>query len=152
MNVKVKDLMVEGVETATPQATLGEVREVMAARGISSLPIVNGEGEPIGIVTTTDLVEQTDDLKRVDEVMSHVVYVVPQYDDVSIAARVMRNHKIHHVVVTHEKKIVGILSSFDLLKLVEDHRFVPKNPPTPKRTKRRSGGHRFTDMGETPEN
>ena len=65
--------------------------------------------------------------------MSNVVYVVPQYDDVSIAARVMRNHRIHHVVVTHEKKIVGILSAFDLLKLVEDHRFSMKNPPTRKR-------------------
>jgi hypothetical protein len=35
-------------------------------------------------------------------------------------------------VVTHEKKVVGILSSFDLLKLVEEHRWVPKNPPSPK--------------------
>ena len=51
----------------------------------------------------------------------------------------MRNHRIHHVVVTHEKKVVGILSAFDLLKLVEDHRFVMKSAPqaagsrTPKR-------------------
>ena len=36
------------------------------------------------------------------------------------------NHKVNHVVVTHEKKIVGILSSFDLLKLVEEHRFTMK--------------------------
>ena len=42
----------------------------------------------------------------------------------------MRNHKIHHVVVTHEKKVVGILSAFDLLKLVEGHRYVQKNAPT----------------------
>lgn len=151
MNAKIKDLMVEGVETSAPERSIGSVREIMATKGISSLPIVNGEGEPIGIVTTTDLLDSTDDSQAVKTIMSNVVYVVPQYDDVSVAARVMRNHKIHHVVVTHEKKIVGILSSFDLLKLVEDHRFVPKNAPTPKRTRRRSGGHRFTEMGETEE-
>ena len=58
---------------------------------------------------------------------------VPQYGDPSLAARIMRNHKIHHVIVTHEQKVVGIISSFDLLKLVEDHRYVMKNPPTPKK-------------------
>ena len=42
--------------------------------------------------------------------------------------------KIHHAVVTHEKKVVGMISSFDLLKLVEDHRFVMKNPPDAGRT------------------
>jgi signal-transduction protein with cAMP-binding, CBS, and nucleotidyltransferase domain len=42
----------------------------------------------------------------------------------------MRNHHIHHLVVTHENEIVGVLSSFDLLQLVEDHRFAIKNPPT----------------------
>jgi CBS domain-containing protein len=60
---------------------------------------------------------------------------VPKYDDVSIAARVMRNHRIHHVVVTHEQAVVGVLSAFDLLKLVEGHRYVAKNPPTPSRRK-----------------
>ena len=67
--------------------------------------------------------------------MTEKIYAVPQYDDVSIAARVMRNHKIHHVVVTHEQKVVGMLSAFDLLKLVEGHRYVAKNAPTQSKRK-----------------
>jgi signal-transduction protein with cAMP-binding, CBS, and nucleotidyltransferase domain len=51
----------------------------------------------------------------------------------------MRNHHIHHVIVTHEQRIVGIISSFDLLKLVEDHRFVMKNAPT---LSKKAGGRR----------
>jgi signal-transduction protein with cAMP-binding, CBS, and nucleotidyltransferase domain len=71
--------------------------------------------------------------------MTEKVYTIPMYNDVHHAARLMRNHKVHHVVVTHEKKVVGILSSFDLLKLVEDHRFVMKaapSKPTKKKSKR----------------
>ena len=71
--------------------------------------------------------------------MSKKVFTVPEYEDASVAARVMRNHHIHHLVVTHEQKVVGILSTFDLLQLVEDHRFVMKNAPTPpKRPRGRS--------------
>ncbi len=62
---------------------------------------------------------------------------LPEFDYAlsSIAARIMRNHGIHRVVVTHEHKVVGMLSAFDLLKLVEDHRYVAKNPPTPSKRK-----------------
>jgi signal-transduction protein with cAMP-binding, CBS, and nucleotidyltransferase domain len=41
----------------------------------------------------------------------------------------MRSHHVHHVLVTNEKQVVGIIRSFDRLKLVEDHRLVTKNPP-----------------------
>ena len=47
----------------------------------------------------------------------------------------MRNHKIHHLAVTSEKKVVGIISSFGLMKLIEGKRFEMKNPPTPTPTK-----------------
>ncbi|MCP4319597.1 MAG: hypothetical protein GY789_27340 [Hyphomicrobiales bacterium] len=42
----------------------------------------------------------------------------------------MRKNKIHHVVVTHQKQVVGLISSFDLLKLVEGHRSTCSDPNT----------------------
>jgi signal-transduction protein with cAMP-binding, CBS, and nucleotidyltransferase domain len=100
---------------------------------------VDADDQPIGIVTSTDLVEEHPPGLGVTEVMSTKVYVVPRYEDVHIAARVMRNHGIHHVVVTEGRKVVGVLSSWDLLKLVEEHRFVMKQPPT---ESERHGNHR----------
>ena len=61
---------------------------------------------------------------------------MPAYNDVSAAARVMRKHRIHHVVVTHEKSVVGIISSLDLLKLVEGHRFTAKKAPAPRKARK----------------
>ena len=94
------------------------------------MPVVNSDGEAVGVITSTDLLEDLKDGRPVSEIMTDNVFTVPKYNDVSIAARIMRNHKIHHVVVTHENQVVGILSSYDLLKLVEDHRFIMKNAPT----------------------
>ena len=135
MNVKVHDLMTESVVTAQPHMTVEHVRGLLENNKISSLPVVDSEARPVGIVSATDLAHDLKAGAPVSKLMTEKVYTVPKYEDVSIAARVMRNHKIHHVVVTHEQAVVGVLSAYDLLKLVEDHRYVAKNPPTPSKRK-----------------
>ena len=135
MNVKVAELMSHSVVTSEPHKSVDHVRTKMGKGKISAIPIVNTDGEPIGIVSATDLVSELNGSSPISTLMTEKVYTIPQYDDVSIAARVMRNHKIHRVVVTHEKKVVGILSAFDLLKLVEDHRYIAKNAPTKSKRK-----------------
>ena len=139
MNIKVADLMSPMAITSEPHRSLGHVRRIMEKNKISAIPIVSTEGEPLGILSATDLLPDLNDNSPVGGLMTKKVYTVPKYDDVSIAARVMRNHHIHRVVVTHEKKVVGILSAFDLLKLVEQHRYVEKNAPT---TSKRKGAKR----------
>ena len=138
MNATIEDLMVKSVVTTRPHKSVGHVKDIMKTNGIQSVPVVGEDDQVLGIITATDMLEDTSDNTPVSNVMTKNVYSVPLYSDVHIAARVMRNHKIHHVVVTHEKQLVGILSAFDLLKLVEEHRFVMKNAPTPsKKSKQR---------------
>ena len=133
---RVEDVMTGEVITIGPHKTIGEVRALFAERGIHSLPVVDAAAQPLGIITSSDLVSAHDDRTLVSRCMTRNVYTVPRYSGAHIAARVMRNHRIHHVVVTHEKRVVGVVSSFDLLRLVEDKRFVRKNLPTPKRSPR----------------
>lgn len=135
MSVKVEELMTKSVITAQPHQSVEHVRNMLERNSISSVPVVDSDGHPIGVVSSTDLVQELKPAAPISQIMTEKVYTVPQYDDTSIAARVMRNHKIHHVVVTHEQKVVGILSAFDLLKLVESHRYVAKNAPTPSKRK-----------------
>lgn len=130
MNVKVDDLMTSSVVTTEPHVTVSHARKMMAKNRIGALPVVDSEGHPVGIVSATDLVADLNPASPISTIMTDKVFTVPQYDDASIAARVMRNHRIHRVIVTHEQKVVGVLSAFDLLDLVAGHRFVMKNPPT----------------------
>ncbi len=135
MNVKVNELMTASVVTAQPHQTVEHVRKLLEKNKVSAVPIVDSENTPVGVISATDLVRDLKPGTPISNLMTEKVYTVPQYDDVSTAARVMRNHKIHRVIVTHEREVVGMLSAFDLLKLVEGHRFVAKNPPT--RSKRK---------------
>lgn len=139
MSVKVEELMTKSVVTAQPHQSVEHVRNMLERNSISSVPVVDSDGHPVGIVSSTDLVRELKPAAPISQIMTEKVFTVPQYDDTSIAARVMRNHKIHHVVVTHEQKVVGMLSAFDLLQLVESHRYVAKNAPTPSK---RKGGKR----------
>ena len=129
MNVKIADLMSNKVLTAQPHHSIAHVRKLMQTNSIHALPVTSTAGELKGIISSHDLVDSHKEHTPVSQIMVRDVYTIPQYNDVHQAARLMRNHRIHHVVVTHEQKVVGILSSFDLLALVEDHRFVMKAAP-----------------------
>lgn len=138
MNVKINELMAKRVVTAQPHHSVEHVRNMMARNRIHAIPIVGNDDEALGIVTSADLLGNHKEASPISRVMTDHVYTVPAYNDVNVAARIMRKHKIHHVVVSHEKRVVGIISSFDLLKLVEGRRFVMKNAPEKSKKARRS--------------
>lgn len=149
MNAKIDDLMTAQVMTTTPHQTFAHVKKILRDHHASCIPVVDSDHKPIGMVTASDLLTDRADSVPVSDFMSKNVLTVPKYGDVSLAARVMRNHKIHHVVVTEENKVVGLVSSFDLLRLVEDHRFVMKNPPT--ESKKKGGKRRQSEVLGNPE-
>lgn len=130
MNLRVDDLMTRRVVTAQRHHSIDHVRQLMQRSRVHAIPIVDSDGTPVGIVSSADLVPERSGTSPVSRVMTAKVHAVPAYNDVHVAARVMRRNRVHHVLVTHEKKLVGMISSFDLLRLVEDHRFVAKNGPT----------------------
>lgn len=132
MTVKVTDLMTGNVITAQPHQTVGQMKGKMSKCSLNSVPVVSTDNIPVGVVSASDLLAAEKEGTPVSDIMTEKVYTIPAYEEVSVAARMMRNHRIHHLIVTQEQKVVGVISSFDLLKLVEGHRFVMKNAPTPK--------------------
>lgn len=136
MTIKVKDIMRTNIIFCVRNQTLGHAHTMMTKNNVSLLPVVDINEEVVGVLSIKDLLKaKWDESSKVETLMIKNVYTVPAYEKINIAARMMRNHKIHHLIVTHEKKLEGLLSSFDLLKLMENHRFVEKNPSTPKKSK-----------------
>ena len=63
-------------------------------------------------------VRETDFL-LVQDVMTRDPICVSEHDSIPFLARTMRANHIHRVIVTSDKKLVGIVSSMDLLKVLE---------------------------------
>lgn len=135
MSVKIADLMAQRVISAQPHQTVGHLRQLMEQNRIGAIPIVGPDNEALGIVTSTDLARRLKEGTPCSRIMSDGVYSVPAYNDVSVAARIMRKHRIHHVLVTEDKRVVGLISSFDLLKLIDGNRFEMKVHTQPKKKK-----------------
>ncbi|KAA3605133.1 MAG: CBS domain-containing protein [Planctomycetota bacterium] len=128
VHIGVEDLMIRDVKTTYRHQPVGLVRKTMAENGIHSLPVLENDGSPLGIITASDLLDGLSDNTPVGAIMTEEVVTVPRYAPVQQAAQVMLEHGIHHVLVVHEKKVEGLLSSFDLLQLVTGFRFDIRNP------------------------
>ncbi|MCB0320444.1 MAG: CBS domain-containing protein, partial [Bdellovibrionales bacterium] len=56
----------------------------------------------------------------VEEAMNPNVVSVGPDDSVASLAAKMRNNKIHRLIVADDDKVVGVVTTFDLLKLLEN--------------------------------
>ncbi len=54
-NRTVGDIMTRPPVTGVPEMTIGEISNLFVARKINRLPILSADGQPVGIVTRTDL-------------------------------------------------------------------------------------------------
>ena len=59
-------------------------------------------------------------LVTVKDIMTPTILEVGERDTVQQVAHTMIKNRIHRVVVTHEKKPVGIISTADMLKVIRD--------------------------------
>ncbi len=119
MTVAVAHVMSTKLIFAAMDHTVERVRELMAEKRVHALPVVGKNKTIMGIVTTADVARALEADKPARHVMSDTVITVNATDSVTKAAGLMRKHRINHLVVTDGEKAVGIVSSFDLLRLLE---------------------------------
>jgi len=123
------------VITVTADTGIKTAAELLVARGISALPVVDESGRLVGIVSEADLLSmetrpdpRTQAMpppptagrapKSVAEVMTVEVLTVPANSEVSRAAQIMLDAGIKRVPVMKGRRVVGILSRRDLVKVI----------------------------------
>jgi CBS domain-containing protein len=70
---KVGDLMTNDVECCTPESDIKEVERVMSSRQVRRVPIIDADGELIGIISQADLARSDEvDGVEVEEVIERI--------------------------------------------------------------------------------
>jgi CBS domain-containing protein len=135
MFMKVMAVMTRPVITIARDAGVKEAAGLLVAHGISALPVVDEHGALVGIVSEADLIpmetrpdprSQATPLaptagsapRQVADVMTRDVITVQADSEVAHAARVMIESDIKRVPVMRGKRLVGILSRRDLVKVI----------------------------------
>ncbi|WIV68156.1 IMP dehydrogenase [Natrialbaceae archaeon AArc-T1-2] len=109
----------EEVVTADPEMTVREVDEMMIREGVGGAPVVNTNGEVLGIISSTDIrphLEVNED-DPVTEAMTDEVITAPEDIDAREAFDLMYDHKIERVpVVDEENLLVGLVTMQGILQ------------------------------------
>jgi acetoin utilization protein AcuB len=107
--------------TVTPRDTLAKAQALMRAGGFRRVPVVS-DGEVVGILSERDLRQHLGYLEstRVDGAMTAAPMTVSSQMSVQDAARLLLEHKVGGLPVVDGGKLVGIVTTGDLLHALLD--------------------------------
>jgi predicted transcriptional regulator len=108
--------------TVGPETSPKEAAALLVRRKISAVPVVDGAGDLVGIVSEADLVQLETAPDRVPdavrEVMTRHVWTTPPEADAAEVARLMLEKRIRSVPIVEGNHIVGIVARRDLLRVI----------------------------------
>jgi CBS domain-containing protein len=111
----VGDLMTVDLVALVPTDRVERARSVLLTLGIHALPVMEGN-DVVGIVTSTDLIDEWPDNEVVTTIMTPTPTLIDVNATLGEAADVMLSDRTHHLMVTDETEVIGIVSTFDLLR------------------------------------
>jgi CBS domain-containing protein len=131
--MRVREIMTKSVLTAQPGVPVGKAAELLAYRGFSAMPVVDENGDLIGIVSEADLIRnrfpgafagdesvapERRPAKTVGEVMTSPVTGVSHDADVSELAKLMVDDKRRCVPIVDGRRLVGVVTRRDMLRML----------------------------------
>jgi CBS domain-containing protein/rubredoxin len=112
--MKVKQIMTTSVISVPEDRTIEDVARLLARYRISGLPVVNQNGQLIGMVTEYDLISKKG--QTAADIMSRGVISVSPETETEEVAHMLTNRRIRRVVVLDGDQLVGVVSRSDLIK------------------------------------
>ncbi|RAG86904.1 IMP dehydrogenase [Streptacidiphilus pinicola] len=110
--------MVTDPITVSPDATLADADALCAKFRISGVPVTDGEGRLLGIVTNRDMAFETDRSRQVREVMTPMPLITGSVGISGVdAMALLRRHKIEKLPLVDEQgKLKGLITVKDFVK------------------------------------
>jgi CBS domain-containing protein len=145
-----QDIMTTDVVSVSLDTSLKDLAAKFVETRFSNLPVLDGDGNLVGIISETDLIEQHRPLhiptvmtlfdwvftfgsekrfqEEVDRVTAATVGELYRKDPITCSpetpvrdlAVLMSLHKVHLLPVVDDQKMVGVVARLDLIKVMED--------------------------------
>jgi CBS domain-containing protein len=117
---RVRDLMTSAVVTIEPQASVVEAAKKMIQEEKGPLPVVEGDGRPVGMVTDRDIIARVVAEGRdpgsvtVEDIATRELVTIGPDQDADEAALLMAAHGLDRLLVVEGERLVGIISEADI--------------------------------------
>ena len=146
--LKVREIMTTPVITVKPETTVRELADILAQNKISGVPVVDGQGRMLGMVSEADVIVQDADLhfpyyiqflesviylqsvhkfeerfrkaigSKVSEIMTEEVHSAGPDQTVREVATLMADRNVNRVPVTENGRLVGIVTRGDIVRAI----------------------------------
>ncbi|MBV9080796.1 MAG: CBS domain-containing protein [Elusimicrobia bacterium] len=130
-----KDIMTKHMFTLRADSALQEAIRLFVENHVSAAPVFGTGGEPVGVLTKTDIARyewerrgfkteeprpapEHADGERVSRWMTPFVLSVEPDTAIVDVARAMVKNGVHHLFVKSDNRLLGVISSFDLLRVM----------------------------------
>lgn len=118
--MRLQDIMTTTVRSVPPELDTAAARHTMRKANVHHLVVVDGE-HVVGVLSQRDLGGTRDEMLpagRVGDLMSSHVLVASPETTVRTAANLLRGHNVGCLPIVDGKKLVGIVTTSDLLALL----------------------------------
>src|SRR5262245_20950650 len=116
-DMRIHDVMRKPVRTIVPTAPVSLAKELFRRHDIHHLVVLDGKAV-VGVIADRDLLDVADTDPQVKTVMAHPAVTIAPDETVRKGAALMAGHSIGSLPVLDEGKLVGIVTSHDLLALL----------------------------------
>ena len=114
-----ESVVIEQPYTIRPDLTVQDAKKAMIEYGVSGLLVEEG-GKLAGIITRRDITFEKDNKRKVSELMTREVITAKAGTTIEQAKEILHKQRIEKLpVVDEQKKIVGLITSKDILKMDE---------------------------------
>ena len=117
----VRDIMAKNIKTVKPDDSVHAAVQKMNKFDIGSVIVINS-GRPVGIITETNIMRRVVEPRMdpatvwVKDIMTSPIISIEENATVAEAAKIMADRKINRLPVINGSKLVGLISSTDIVK------------------------------------
>ncbi|HEX6135286.1 MAG TPA: CBS domain-containing protein [Longimicrobiales bacterium] len=120
----VGDIMESRVRTVPADMPLSEAARLLWEQEISGAPVLDGSGNPVGVLSASDIVRVKGFGAKKDavvsDVMTHATFAVRISTTVAELARFLIKASVHRALVMDGPRLVGIVSTSDIVRALAD--------------------------------
>jgi len=119
---KARDVMTKQVLTVSEDTPIYVAMQLLVADHVTGLPVLDGDGKLIGIVTEKDMLTLLSN-NRINHVtagdlMTRNVVSFRESDDLSEINKCLKEKSFRRVPILEDGKLVGIVSRTDIMKAI----------------------------------
>ena len=128
--MRVAELMETDLRTVRVEQTVADAIGILADSHVSALPVLDGAGRFLGVLSTSDVLqaeaecaspaerEELFENTMVREVMSTQPKTIDPDDDLKAVAQQMLYLGVHRLFVVFDGRLVGVISQGDIVRAV----------------------------------